>query len=124
MQHVLSDMKSQEASWSWATAVRAVLLSAEVSDQHEKASVLRMIEKSWTVDPICTSVVIVFWQRYLCRLAEIANAAGNANKAEVSPVVWIVDWMPLQGDRALPGELLGTMERCGWNMVSCVGQGE
>lgn len=122
MQEVLADMKNNEANWSWSTAVRAVLLSADVSHNEEKASILQACKNSWTVDPICTTVVIVFWQRYLCRLAERTNADEGGSTPEINPTAWIVDWMPLKGDRALPGELMATMERCGWTFVSHLGK--
>lgn len=121
MQDVLAQMRTKEASWSWSTAVRALLLSAEVTHQDHKDQVLQSCKKSWTVDPICTSVVIVFWQRYLCRLADITNARQWAGCEEIDPASWIVDWMPLKGDRTLPGELMTAMQKTGWTIVSHLG---
>lgn len=116
MQEVLASMRKHEASWSWSTAVRAVFLSAQVPANQDEAKTLQLIQKSWTADPICTSVVIVFWQRYLSRLAEISSE-GN-NNIETDPLTLIADVMPLWGDRTLPGELLSTMEKCGWSVSS------
>lgn len=112
MHGVLAEMKQCQANWSWSTAVRAVLFSAEVSD--DQAGVMREIEQCWGAAPICSSLVIAFWQRYLCKLAD---ATGS------SAVDKILQWMPLKSDRTLPGEMLRTMEQCDWALVSHMPQG-
>jgi hypothetical protein len=117
MNEVLASMDS-DASWSWNTAIRAFLFSADVSemqDDDNSDEVLRSIQQCWKASPICTSVIIIFWQKYLCKLAQ--RSPGT------HAVDWIVSWMPVKADRALPGELLGAMERCGWTVVETLHEG-
>eukprot|EP00427_Karlodinium_veneficum_P028621 CAMPEP_0169200106 /NCGR_PEP_ID=MMETSP1016-20121227/9696_1 /TAXON_ID=342587 /ORGANISM="Karlodinium micrum, Strain CCMP2283" /LENGTH=256 /DNA_ID=CAMNT_0009276941 /DNA_START=249 /DNA_END=1016 /DNA_ORIENTATION=+ len=106
MYEVLAQMRDREASWSWGTAVRAYLFTANVSEGQDYDAMLSEIKRCWKVDPICTSVVITFWQQYMCKLAEL--------HVDSHAMDWILRWMPVKADRALPGELLSTMEKCGW----------
>lgn len=99
---VLTDMVSCEASWSLTTAARAVFKSAKLS---RRKDLLGKVQGYWDSAPICTSVVIAFWQRYLC---SFARATGQRETD------LIMKWMPLKADRVLPGELLSTMRKCGW----------
>jgi hypothetical protein len=110
-EEVLADMKARETDWSYITAARAVLTSAAttLSGRYNACS-LADIQASWQHDPICTSVVIAFWQRYLCKLAEAS--------AEINALELIQRWMPLQCDRALPGDLVSSLLSCGWILVS------
>jgi hypothetical protein len=116
----LSTMRNRQASWSWSTAVRAFLLSADMPTQYDNSreAMLDGIKKSWKTDPICTSVVIVFWQRYLCDLADEYNSTRGSHEPHAHPLDWIFQWMPVMADRALPGDLLNSLEQCGWLMVS------
>lgn len=116
MGHVLAEMKQSEGNWSWATAVRAFLFSAKVSDNH--SSMLQDIQQCWMAEPICSSLVVVFWQRYLCALADMHNATPNPNATEVNALDLILQFMPLKSDRALPGELLSTMQQCDWVSIT------
>lgn len=99
---VLTDMVSCEASWSLTTAARAVFKSAKLSRRRD---LLGKVQGYWDSAPICTSVVISFWQRYLCAFAR----ATGQRETDL-----ILKWMPLKADRVLPGELIETMRRCGW----------
>eukprot|EP00404_Azadinium_spinosum_P060334 CAMPEP_0180711860 /NCGR_PEP_ID=MMETSP1038_2-20121128/11076_1 /TAXON_ID=632150 /ORGANISM="Azadinium spinosum, Strain 3D9" /LENGTH=224 /DNA_ID=CAMNT_0022744111 /DNA_START=73 /DNA_END=744 /DNA_ORIENTATION=+ len=99
---VLVDMKKHEANWSLRTAARAVLKSAVLVDRADKALLMKQVKASWRRDPICTSVVIVFWQRYLCKLAEASNSNGLPG-CSVKPTDLILRWMPVRADRGLPG---------------------
>lgn len=106
MASVVRDMKRVEKSWSYATAARAVLKSATVRSRGVDSEVLmRELQSCWEEAPICTSVVVIFWQRYLCSRAE------TTGQHELD---LILRWMPLKADRGLPGELIGCMRRCGW----------
>jgi hypothetical protein len=107
MNKIVMQMRHREASWSWGTAVRAFLLSADLSEDAD----LENIKRCWKSDPICTSVVIIFWQRYLCKLAD---------SLDEDAMDWILEWMPLKADRALPGELMSTMEKCGWIVIDSI----
>jgi len=116
MSKVVGDMKQCEASWSFYTALRAVLRSAHVdgsgTSESERLWILQELQECWESDPICTSVVIELWQRYLCELALHSGGAHALAAAEL-----VLRWMPLKADRALPGDLLGTMLRCGFTML-------
>lgn len=105
---VLGDMKASEQNWSLATAARAVLKSAPVHARRSSSRLLQELQDCWGTAPICTSIVIVFWQRCLCLLAA---ASGQ------SPIEWILRVMPLKADCGLPGDLVGAMRRCGWVAV-------
>jgi len=104
---VVQDMKAVESNWSISTAVRAWLWSASVFEQHDRAAVLQELQECWVRQPICTSIAITFWQRYLSKLAEVCHAS-------VHPAALILRWMPLKADRALPDELLDTLASRGW----------
>jgi hypothetical protein len=108
-QMVLKQMKLTEASWSWGTAIKAYLFSSELATPRHDPAVMEELEKQWVADPICTSVVIVFWQRYMAELAQSGAAAHL-----------IYQNMPLKADRALPGELLGTLAAHGWTVIDKV----
>lgn len=113
MTQVLSDMKDNEASWSHFTAALAVLASAklEAAEGVQPEQTMEMVRGCWKREPICTSVVIIFWQRYLCELV-----AGSEQQA----LDLILRWMPLKADRGLPGDLLGAMRTVGWVTVAQV----
>jgi len=109
MKSVVRDMKQDEKSWSYATAARAVLKSAGVRSKGCDTDVLmRELRSCWEEAPICTSVVVIFWQRYLCARAE---ATGQQE------LDLILRWMPLKADRGLPGDLIDCMRRCGWTLL-------
>lgn len=107
IESVLADMEAAMSSsnWSMTTAARAAFLSAKVTRLSDSASTLKEIQACWNEDPICTSVAIIFWQRYLCKLVE--NSEGRA-------VDLILRWMPLKADRGLPGELTSILDSAGW----------
>jgi len=111
MMEALRDMKVHEQSWSFGTATRAVLKSARIIP--EKAA-MEKIQACWLREPICTSVAIIFWQRYLAKLAPVFSADGRT----VEAVDLILKYMPLKADRVLPGDLLTCMKECGWVCMS------
>eukprot|EP00747_Dinoflagellata_sp_TGD_P031620 gnl/TRDRNA2_/TRDRNA2_135429_c0_seq1.p1 gnl/TRDRNA2_/TRDRNA2_135429_c0~~gnl/TRDRNA2_/TRDRNA2_135429_c0_seq1.p1 ORF type:complete len:326 (-),score=59.94 gnl/TRDRNA2_/TRDRNA2_135429_c0_seq1:67-936(-) len=119
MVEVLRDMKEHEADWSTITAARAWLQSARVVARNDSQMTLDKIQSCWTRAPICTSVVIVFWQRYLYRLGTLEGPPGPQIPGQkILPLDLILRWMPLKADRGLPGELLGVMKEVGWVSVS------
>jgi len=110
---VLSEMKSCEKNWSLATAARAVLMNAAVREDDRKGRLLKELCDCWSEAPICTSIVVVFWQRLLCRVA---------TQSKQAPLDAILRVMPLKADRGLPGDLINAMSQCGWaqlNHVPC-----
>lgn len=108
MAQVLAEMKSAEQNWSYATAARAVLKSAALRGGKNRATLLRDMQECWDEAPICTSIVVIFWQRYLCHFAQ------TVGKGELALVL---KWMPLFADRGLPGDLTSSMRKCGWNCL-------
>lgn len=111
MAEVLHDMQKCSADWSFATAARAIFLSAKAFSATRGAALMDEIKACWTADPICTSIVIVFWQRYLCKLARITTQ---------HPAELIFGCMPLKADRGLPGDVIAAMRECGWVRVTRV----
>lgn len=113
-QQAMEELYEADASWSYTTAARAVLRSA-VLPELDSASLLDIVETSWQAPPICTSVIISLWQRYLCMVAR-RRGGGDMEAAAL-----LRRWMPLLADRALPGELLQVMEAQGWRVsqVEC-----
>jgi len=108
MGQVLTEMKAAEQSWSYATAARAVLKSAALRGRKNRATLLRDMQECWDEAPICTSIVIIFWQRYLCHFA---HAVGQRE------LDLVLKWMPLFADRGLPGDLTSSMKKCGWTCL-------
>jgi hypothetical protein len=111
MNGVLAKLRKRVASWSWGTAIRAFLFSADVSEHRDADEMLEEIKRCWNCDPICTSVIIIFWQQYMCELAAEEN---------IHAMDWILQWMPVKADRALPGDLLSTMQKCGWEVMESI----
>lgn len=113
---VLKDMLAHDAEWSLATAARAMLMSGgRCDDSIGRSEVLQAAKSCWQSQPICTSVVIVFWQRYLCLLAQ-RHPVAVMDASEL-----IKTWMPLKADRTLPGTLQAVLRECGWVIVAHVG---
>jgi hypothetical protein len=117
MSRVLSDMKVNEASWSHLTVARAMLSSAHLTSKPgtQPEQTLETVKACWVREPICTSVVITFWQRYLCELASCSEENHHQQSLDL-----IMRWMPLKADRGLPGDLLGAMRSVGWVTVGQV----
>merc|ERR1719240_250253 len=109
-------MRSCDANWSAATAVRAFFKSARVVVKTDRAKTLAKLVQCWRKKPICTSVAIVCWQRYLCKLAFVHTAGLSDETAD--PLGFILRWMPLKADRVLPGDLINTLKKVGWTPLS------
>lgn len=114
---VLAEMIEVEQSWSLTTAARALLKTAAVSRSKSlrkgtnRAQLLQELQDCWDQAPICTSVVVVFWQQYLCMHA----LATGQQELDL-----ILRWMPLKADRGLPGDLVTAMRRSGWVAMKCL----
>jgi hypothetical protein len=109
MVEVLEDMRSIPQNWSWSTAVRAFFLSGDISGRIDSRVTMKEILDSWEAQPICTSIVVVFWQRYLHKLA---------SRQRTDPLHLILQVMPLRADRVLPGHLVAAMVAHGWSLWS------
>jgi hypothetical protein len=92
---------------------------ARTDSSEGKAKLLREITRSWASDPICTSVVISFWQRALCKFSEGVRRVQHTPVEVPSPSAadLILRWMPLWADRSLPHALSKTMQTCGWRIA-------
>jgi hypothetical protein len=116
----LEDMlHSGSKGWSWTTAARSVLKSQShcLLDQTLQAErLLHDAKEAWDAEPICTSVVVAFWQRYLVKFAKVNNPPelNDVKAAEL-----ILQCMPLKADRCLPGDVMSAMDRCGWSLRVC-----
>jgi len=116
---VVQEMKDQGTSWSWTTAARAVLRSASSFNKLiGNDLLLQEIMECWAAEPICTSVVIGFWQRCLCKIA--TGDDWSTDDMALDPAELILKWMPLKADRSLPGTLLETMRNCGWKRWTAI----
>jgi hypothetical protein len=119
MVDVVKDMHATLGNWSAATAARAIVRQGSQVLSGGNRKVLRDMSSCWSKEPICTSVVIIFWQMYLCRFA----AAINATRPEahrIDPADMIRRFMPLKADRVLPGSLLKSMRENGFVVVAQV----
>jgi len=114
MQEVVADMREhRDLDWSTMTVARAVMSSAWAVAKPTHEQTMESIEEYWTVAPICTSVVITFWQRYLVKLAGVVVSKKGPD-LKVEPAELVMRWMPLKADRVLPGDLMATLSSCGW----------
>jgi hypothetical protein len=116
---VFAEMRMDMCSldWSKVTAVKAALMPASLDRNREAAQSLAQLRLSWSTQPICTSVIVVFWQRYLCKLAPYIGD-GSSPDATRSVLDLIHRWMPLKADRSLPGDVLNVLRCTGW--VKCL----
>lgn len=110
MRSVVADMYKVDGDWSFVTAARAWLMPAQFSNT-DRSFLIEEMEACWNSNPICTSVIIVFWQRYICKLVKCGLMSADV-------VDLIMKFMPLKADRGLPDELLTTMRACGWTSHS------
>jgi len=78
---------------------------------------LEDVQASWKSDFVCTSAVIVFWQRYLCKLA-CAGKNLDLGEQRRKEVELVCRWMPPRVDGGLPQQLLESMRRAGWAKLS------
>jgi hypothetical protein len=117
MAEVVEEMLLSNGSWSMTTAARAIFRSASSFSSVDKDELLKEIMACWSVDPICTSVVVLFWQRYACKLISVINSLPVV---PIHPSDLIMISMPVKADRCLPGDILRAMKDCGWTMISSI----
>merc|ERR1712032_812950 len=95
----LAQRAQESRRWSMKTAVNATVFRSGTLDPHRYPSqksredLMEDLRKRWDKPPICTSVVIMVWQKYF----ELAFP-GDTDRA----VQHILRWMPLLSDKALP----------------------
>jgi len=114
VKEVKLDMVQSGANWSTVSALRAVLRSSHVGHGED---MLDEVQECWDRAPICTTVVVAFWQRFLFKYADLPGSHSD-------PAKIILRWMPLKADRTLPNELLSTMKRTGWTRHLVLPYGE
>jgi hypothetical protein len=117
MRDVVEEMIMHSSSWSIATAARAIFRDAAFDPDADKDQMMAEVEACWSVDPICTSIVIIFWQRYICKLVSHLNAGAYASNP-LHPCDLVMKFMPLKADRGLPGDLAEVMREHGWTNVT------
>jgi len=121
MEEVLRELHANTADWSYTTAARALFMSPEVPSHTDPSKCLQELMECWEAEPICTSIVIVAWQRYLYRFAkDTSPTSASSVVRRTFCAKTICQWMPLKADRALPSALVGTMVRCGWTYMTRV----
>jgi len=112
VREILDEMNVHNAGWSLATAARALLMSGKRCDDNiQRSSVVNVAKSCWQTKPICTSVVIVFWQRFLCKFEPGTRGAAALIKK----------WMPLKADCTLPSTLQAVLRDCGWAIIEDFG---
>lgn len=95
------EVEQQKLHWSLRTATRAVIrrariAAAEYAGDDGLRRLAAELRELWEQDPICTTVPIRVWQRYLFR---VWKGDDCMSASEVLRVI------PLKGDRTLPSEL-------------------
>jgi len=109
LQETLAD---DSKAWSWTTAARCLLRPTRSLGMEEDTDlVVREVMAGWAAEPICTSVVISLWQRYLFKVAE---SYGPAEISSAKAAELVTQWMPLRADSCLPGDVMRVMQKCGW----------
>jgi len=129
---VLEAMKRDMGDWSWNTAVRAVLSRTRTNTftahEDDAESFMDEVQRDWNEDPICTSVIIIYWQRCLTLIAErhaqtvLDTHKGvkefatfdSADTGEIAHRL-IMRYMPLKATSTLPGTLLAALKKQGWS---------
>mmetsp|Transcript_29893 Transcript_29893/g.58685 ORF Transcript_29893/g.58685 Transcript_29893/m.58685 type:complete len:543 (-) Transcript_29893:214-1842(-) len=120
---IVAGLSASQACWSATTAIRAAVMSSEPVEKSTAVETLQEIQACWYKPPICTSVVITFWQQYLCLLVarspldcldmeHRSSTSFSANAVEAVGLIY--KFMPLLADRTLPGDLVRSMRDCGW----------
>lgn len=129
-------LHGDKTTWSMRTALRALIRSPLLEEyaSEDSSDLLEDLKSYWEADPICTSVVISFWQQYIWRASteEVLQGAEHGRgsgsyfvktpqqlESESSNLAAerIMRFIPLKADRALPREMISALERCGWQEV-------
>lgn len=100
-QLAVKEVEQQQLSWSLMTATRAVMCKAHMTDeeyagQAGRRRLVAEIRDLWERDPICTTVPIRVWQRYLFLVWQGDDVAAADE---------VLRLMPCRGDRTLPSVL-------------------
>mmetsp|Transcript_78595 Transcript_78595/g.163316 ORF Transcript_78595/g.163316 Transcript_78595/m.163316 type:complete len:586 (-) Transcript_78595:27-1784(-) len=123
MQKVLLDMQDSQADWSGSTAIRAVFTSATLTTppSGREAQMLAEIRSSWLEAPICTSIVVTFWQRYLIMTSSSLIEQGLPDTALPRVLTdLILRYMPVKAHASLPADLVAALENSGWVRIGQV----
>jgi hypothetical protein len=114
-------LADESKGWSWTTAARCLLRpTRSLGMEEDTDQVVEEVRAGWAAEPICTSVVISFWQRYLFKLAE---SYGPSEISSERAAELVMQWMPLRADTCLPGDVMRVMQKCGWKARMRFSQG-
>jgi len=131
IESIVAGLSASQDCWSAATAIRAAVMSSGPIEKNTAVETLQEIQACWYKPPICTSVVVTFWQQYLCLLAalpamdfldlkqqqeqqHVQQEPNSTEHVSTRAVESIFKFMPLLADRTLPGDLVRSMRECGW----------
>ena len=95
------------SDWSMRTAVVSFFLSP-CKSRLRRSPQPEALKKHWAVPPICTSVCIEAWQRFL-----LASAATDEQGCK-----WILDVVPFRAGRTLPRDFLRVLDERGWRRLT------
>jgi len=110
---VVLEVESHRLQWSLATAKRAVLCRSRLSPadypgEQGARRLAKELRASWEGNPICTTVPIQVWQRYMFAVCG----------SDVDAAVEVLRIMPCHGGRTLPSELWQNLLETGlWKEV-------
>jgi len=120
-ENAVVEVEQQKKGWSLRTASRAVVSKAvgasrlardEYAGEAEATRLASELRAHWACDPICTTVPIRVWQRYIFKIWDGDDVAAASEVLRV---------MPCRGDRTLPSELWSTLLESGlWSEVVLV----
>lgn len=112
------EVEQQKLQWSLRTAARAVMQGSHIDKDKYTGAVGRTrlaaeLRDIWERDPICTTVPIRVWQRYIFSIWD---------NDDVSAAEEVLRVMPCRGDRTLPSELWRILKETKlWSEV-CLGK--
>merc|ERR1719160_1308980 len=87
-----------------ASLQNANLDEASYRGPRERAELLQVLERSWEMPPICSSVPVQTWQRYFLLVHEDPDVAAQA----------ILKYMPVLSSNVLPATLVKELTKKGW----------
>lgn len=113
----VTHLSQTSKTWSLATALRSLSSTNEVinaapylEDSNARAKLFKDLSQSWDTPPICSSVVVKVWQCYFLY-------ACGAERTDAA-VQYILQYMPLRCDLALPSQVVQALSRCGWIVMT------
>jgi len=112
---------AESQKWSKMTAIRALsakraaINQADFADARSRQDLMQDIRKRWNKKPICSSVAIQVWQKYIEMLF-----SGSAESTDLA-AQQILRWMPVYSDQTTPSMLMKVLSQCGWMLLGNCG---